>query len=111
MDAVPETFVDRFGEVSFRNGMIRIELVSLSGPEPRVVERLIMSVQAFMQMQQVQRELVAQLQSSGVIRAVQPPGPGPQAVPEPASLAPPAPEPTPRPAGMAPPKSPNFPNC
>ena len=32
MDAVPEIFVDAFGEISLKHGMIRIELVSLSGP-------------------------------------------------------------------------------
>jgi len=109
MDAVPETFVDRFGEVAFKNGMVRIELVSLSGPEPRVIERLIMSLQAFMQMQQVQHELVGRLEGSGVIRAV--PGPGPQLATEPASAAPPEPESPRRPAPMAPPKSPNFTGC
>src|SRR6266511_5841718 len=34
---VAETFVDAFGEVSFKHGMIRIELVSLSRSEPRVM--------------------------------------------------------------------------
>src|SRR5262245_34316515 len=46
MDAVPETFVDAFGEISLKHGMIRIELVSLSGSEPRVTQRLITSLQA-----------------------------------------------------------------
>jgi hypothetical protein len=39
MDAISETFVDAFGEISFKHGMIRIELVSLSGSEPRVASQ------------------------------------------------------------------------
>jgi hypothetical protein len=54
MDLVPETFVDAFGEISLKHGMIRIELVSLSGPEPRVTQRLVTSLQAFRQMLQAQ---------------------------------------------------------
>ena len=52
-----ETFVDAFGEVSFKHGMIRIELVSLSGSEPRVMQRLIMSLQGFSQMLQAQNDV------------------------------------------------------
>jgi hypothetical protein len=72
MDLVPETFVDAFGEISFKHGMIRIELVSLSGPEPRVTQRLITSLQAFRQMLQAQNGMIEQLEKAGVIRPAQP---------------------------------------
>ncbi|MDX8524877.1 hypothetical protein RFM68_10185 [Mesorhizobium sp. MSK_1335] len=72
MDAVPETFVDAFGEISLKHGMIRIELVSLSGSEPRVTQRLITSLQAFSQMLQAQNGMREQLEKAGVIRSQQP---------------------------------------
>jgi hypothetical protein len=74
MDAVPEIFVDRLGEVALKEGLIRIELVSLSGPEPRVTQRLIMSVQAFLQMLQVQHNMVQSLERAGIL-TVQPAAP------------------------------------
>ena len=125
MDAVPETFVDVFGEISFKHGMIRIELVSLSGPEPRVTQRLITSLQAFKQMLQAQNGMLEQLEKAGVIRPAQP-------AQAPAEAEPPSErsgvvaavrrlariEPVPQPAGppaatlaataLGPPKSPNF---
>lgn len=73
MDAIPETFVDAFGEVSFKHGMIRIELVSLSGSEPRVTQRLIMSLQTFSQVLQAQNAMVEGLEKAGVVRPVEPP--------------------------------------
>src|SRR3954463_12786354 len=73
MDSIPETFIDAFGEISFRHGMIRIELVSLSGPEPRVTQRLITSLQAFSQMLQAQNSMREQLEKAGVMRPAQPP--------------------------------------
>jgi len=121
MDAAPETFVDAFGEISFKHGMIRIELMSLSGPEPRVTQRLITSLQAFQQMVQAQNGMLAQLQKAGVIRPAQPPPeaeagviaavrrlariePVPSPVSAPAAMSEPA-----RPAGeLGPPRSPNF---
>jgi hypothetical protein len=125
MDLVPETFVDAFGEISFKHGMIRIELVSLSGPEPRVTQRLITSLQAFRQMLQAQNGMLEQLEKAGVIRPAQP-------AQAPAEAEPPSErsgvvaavrrlariEPVPQPAGppaatpaataLGPPKSPNF---
>ena len=126
MDAVPETFVDAFGEISLKHGMIRIELVSLSGSEPRVTQRLITSLQAFSQMLQAQNGMREQLEKAGVIRPPQPspaaesgpqpmegPGGGGAAVVRLARI-----EPVPQPAGpsaatpaataLRPPKSPNF---
>src|SRR5262245_54328214 len=72
MDTVPETFVDAFGEISLKHGMIRIELVSLSGSEPRVTQRLITNLQAFSQMLQAQNGMREQLEKAGVIRPPQP---------------------------------------
>src|SRR5262245_61297107 len=74
MDAVPETFVDAFGEISLKHGMIRIELVSLSGSEPRVTQRLITSLQAFSQMLHAQNGMREQLEKAGVIRSQPSPG-------------------------------------
>jgi hypothetical protein len=133
MDAVPETFVDAFGEISLKHGMIRIELVSLSGSEPRVTQRLITSLQAFSQMLQAQNGMREQLEKAGVIRPPQP-SLGAESGPQP---TPPSRagegmggggaavvrlariEPVPQPAGppaavggptseLGPPKSPNF---
>jgi hypothetical protein len=129
MDAVPETFVDAFGEISLKHGMIRIELVSLSGSEPRVTQRLITSLQAFSQMLYAQNGMREQLEKAGVIR----PSPGAESGTQP---TPPSRagegmgeggaavvrlariEPVPQPAGpsaatpaataLRPPKSPNF---
>ena len=125
MDAVPETFVDACGEISLKHGMIRIELVSLSGSEPRVTQRLITSLQAFSQMLQAQNGMREQLEKAGVIRPPQPSpgaggppahqgtGGGGAAVVRLARI-----EPVPQPAGpsaatpaataLRPPKSPNF---
>src|SRR5205085_11778522 len=69
MDSVPENFIDAFGEISLKHGMIRIELVSLSGPEPRVAQRLITSLQSFTQMLQAQNGMFEQLEKAGVVRA------------------------------------------
>ena len=127
MDAVPETFVDALGEISLKHGMIRIALVSLSGPEPRVTQRLITSLQAFSQMLQAQNGMLEQLEKAGVVR---PPSPPPAAEPtpergdvvaavrrlariepvaQPGSAPTPVSEPAPRPAPkLGPPRSPNF---
>src|SRR5215475_14133078 len=125
MDVVPETFIDAFGEISLKHGMIRIELVSLSGSEPRVTQRLITSLQAFSQMLQAQNGMLEQLEKAGVIRlpsslpAAEPaPGgvvtavrrlsriePAPQLASAPALVSELAPRPK---ADLGPPKSPNF---
>jgi hypothetical protein len=131
MDGIPETFVDAFGEISFKHGMIRIELVSLSGPEPRVTHRLVTSLQAFSQILQAQKGMFEQLEKAGLIRAAAPqPEPPPPAaegegkegggvaaavrrlvridqVPRPVAVAAPPSEPEP-PANLGPPRSPNF---
>ncbi|RWH69294.1 MAG: hypothetical protein E5X68_31865 [Mesorhizobium sp.] len=87
MDTVPETFVDAFGEISLKHGMIRIELVSLSGSEPRVTQRLITSLQAFSQMLQTQNGMREQLEKAGMMRSQQP-SPGAEPGSEPTSPPP-----------------------
>ena len=125
MDPAPETFVDAFGEISFKHGMIRIELVSLSGPEPRVTQRLVTNLSAFRQMLQAQNGMIEQLEKAGVIRPAQPAQASAEAesaserngivaavrrlariepVPQPAG----PPAATPAAAVLGPPKSPNF---
>jgi hypothetical protein len=132
MDLVPETFVDAVGEISFKHGMVRIDLLSLSGPEPRVTQRLVTSLQAFSQILQAQKSMFEQLENAGVVRAASPqPEPSPQAgegeakegggvaaavrrlvrmepVPRPTPVAAPPSEPAPQPANLGPPRSPNF---
>jgi hypothetical protein len=83
MDLVPETFVDTFGEISFKHGMIRIELVSLSGQEPRITQRLITSLQAFRQILQAQNGMLEQLQKAGVVQPSSAPTPIAEASPLP----------------------------
>ena len=121
MDLASETFVDAFGEISFKHGMIRIELVSLSGPEPRVTQRLVTNLPAFRQMLQAQNGMIEQLEKAGVIRPAQPAQAEPpserngpvaevrrlariEPVPQPAR----PPAATPAATVLAPPKSPNF---
>src|SRR5262245_12847958 len=125
MDAVPETFVDAFGEISLKHGMIRIELVARPCPEPGGPQRLITSLQTFRQMLQAQNGMLEQLEKAGVIRPAQPAQPPAEAeaasersgvvaavrrlarielVPQPAG----PPAATPAATALGPPKSPNF---
>src|SRR5438270_9278895 len=121
MDLAPETFVDALGEISFKHGMIRIELVSLSGPEPRVTQRLVTNLPAFRQMLQAQHGMIEQLEKAGVVRPARPAQAPAEAeasserngvVAAVRRLA--RIEPVPQPAGapaatvLGPPKSPNF---
>jgi len=132
MNAIPETFVDALGEISLKHGMIRIELVSLSGSEPRVTQRLVTSLQAFRQIVQAQNGMLEQLEKAGVIRPSAPrPEPPPQAEegeakegagvaaavrrlvpidppPRPAPVAVPPTKTASPPANLGPPRSPNF---
>lgn len=122
MDPICETFVDTFGDISFKHGMIRIELVSLSGPEPRVTQRLVINLPAFRQMLQAQHGMIEQLEKAGVIRTAQPAPASAEAGPPPDRSSVVAAvrglariEPVPQRTGLAaaaaspgPPKSPNF---
>jgi len=101
MNLVPELFVDGFGEISFREGLIRIELVSRSGEQPEVRQRLIMTTPAFLHAVQLQENMVAKFEEAGIIRARGSAPMAPAIAPEPVAEAPPAPPPLP-------PKSPNF---
>jgi hypothetical protein len=103
MGTIPEIFVDGFGEVAFKEGLIRIELVSLSGDEPEVRQRIIMTTPAFLHAVELQQNMVAKFEEAGIIRARRPPVP----TPAPAAVAPPA---APAAASVAPPRSPNFPS-
>jgi hypothetical protein len=72
---VPETFSDGIGRVFFSEGMVRIELISLSGgesdengaPRGEVRQRIVMTPHAFLRSLQVQHQVVAKLQEAGVI--------------------------------------------
>lgn len=117
MDGIAEIFVDAFGEISFKHGMMRIELVSLSGPEPRVMQRLIMGLPAFQQILQAQQGMLGQLEKAGVVHPRPKEAPEAEASPEdpedkvhrltaPPRREPPASEAKPQEAGA--PRSPNF---
>jgi hypothetical protein len=69
MAMVPEVFIDGFGEIAFKEGLIRIELVSLSGEEPEVRQRLIMTTPAFLHAVQLQQNMVSKFEEAGIIRA------------------------------------------
>lgn len=104
---IPEIFVDGIGRIGFFEGMIRIELISRSGaetdeqgrPKPEVRQRLIMSLNGFLQGLQAQQSVIAKLQEAGVLRVE----------PQPAQAAMPAAGPAAaNGATPAAPKSPNF---
>lgn len=102
---IPEIFVDGIGRIGLVEGMIRIELISRSGnetdeqgrPTPEVRQRLVMTLNAFLQSLQAQQSVIAKLQEAGVIKFE----------PQPAAGATPAPAAGNGAAPLAP-KSPNF---
>ena len=103
MNLVPELFIDGFGEISFKEGLIRIELVSHSGEQPEVRQRLIMTTPAFLHAFQLQENMVAKFEEAGITRARRS-TPAASAIPsEPAVAVVGAPA-----APPLPPKSPNF---
>src|SRR5215470_8627371 len=85
MNLVPELFIDGFGEISFKDGLIRIELVSHSGEQPEVRQRLIMTTPAFLHAFQLQENMVAKFEEAGVIRARRNAPVAPAMAPEPAA--------------------------
>jgi hypothetical protein len=107
MAMVPEFFVDGFGQISFKEGLVRIELVSLSGDQPEVRQRLIMTAPAFLHAFQAQQSVVAKFEETGIVRARRAAASAPASEPAPAPAMAAAPGAA-RPAG--PPKSPNFPD-
>src|SRR5262245_19837357 len=102
---VPEIFVDGFGEIAFKEGLVRIELVSLSDSAPEVRQRLIMTIPAFLHVVQAQQDMVAKFEAAGVLRARRATLSAPGVAPREAD-APPA-EPA-RAHAPALPRSPNF---
>jgi hypothetical protein len=105
MARVPEVFIDGFGEISFKEGLIRIELVSLSDEEPEVRQRLIMTTPAFLHAVQLQQNMVAKFEEAGIIRARRNATVVPAPAPAAAVAAPAAPTLA---VSPGPPKSPNF---
>lgn len=108
-----EIFTDGFGRIAFVEGMVRIELTSLSGGEPAVKQHLIMTLPAFLQSFQRQQGVVSKFEAAGMIRAV--PSAGLRSVAATADAAPAANVPEPPAAAAArptaaggPPRSPNF---
>jgi hypothetical protein len=67
---VPELFTDGFGQIVFREGMLRIELVSLSSGVPEVRHNLIMTLPAFLRAMQVQKDILRKFEEAGLLRAV-----------------------------------------
>jgi len=65
---VPEIFVDGLGQIQFKDGLIRIELVSRSGEEPEVRQRIIMTVPAFLNALQLQQTIVSKFEEAGIVR-------------------------------------------
>ncbi len=100
---IPEVFVDGIGRIGFSDGVLRIELITRSGsetdeqgrPKPEVRQRLVMTLNAFLQGLQAQQGVIAKLQEAGIIKLE--PQPAPPASPAAGN-------------GVAPasPKSPNF---
>jgi hypothetical protein len=99
---IPEIFTDGFGRITFRGGMIRVELVSFSSGEPEVRQHVIMTLSAFLKSVQAQQAVVSEFEAAGMIRAVQPSPAAPAEV-----IASKTPAPT-APTLTAEPKSPNF---
>src|SRR5215469_3669240 len=105
MNLVPEIFIDGFGKISVKEGLIRIELVSHSGAQPEVRQRLIMSTPAFLHAVQLQQDMVAKFEEAGIIRARRSAATAPPATEPAIAVAAPAPAPA-KPPPL--PKSPNF---
>jgi hypothetical protein len=102
---ISEVFTDGFGRITFREGVIRMEVVSFTSSEPEVRQQLVMTLAAFLKSVQMLQRVASKFEAAEVIRSDsrEPPPvilPNPK-VPEPpfAISAPPAP---------AAPRSPNF---
>jgi hypothetical protein len=67
-----DLFIDGFGRIVFREGIMRIELVSLSEEEPQVTHNLVMTLPAFLRGLQLQQEIVQKFQEAGIIRQAPP---------------------------------------
>ena len=72
---VNETFVDGLGNVAVQAALARIELTQLTSLPAegatanfQVCERLVMSIETFLKMHQSFSEVIAQMESKGLIR-------------------------------------------
>ncbi len=110
MATVPEIFIDGIGEIALKEGLIRIELLSISGAEPEVRQRLIMTAPAFLHAVQLQQNVVAKLEEAGIVRARRAAVSAPAVAPvsEPVATSAVAASAATAPGGR--PKSPNFPD-
>jgi len=72
-----QTFIDGVGEIRLRDGVVRMDLLSLSPirrteegePQPEFVEQLVMSPEAFMRMVRALSATVEQMRDGGLLRA------------------------------------------
>lgn len=104
---IPEVFVDGIGRIGFADGVLRIELITRSGsetdeqgrPKPEVRQRLVMTLNGFLQGLQAQQQVIAKLQEAGILRLE------PQTA---QGVAPASSNGTAAPSTPVPPKSPNF---
>lgn len=65
---VPELFFDRLDDLTLRNGIIRMTLVSVSGKEPQPVQRLLVPLDTFIAMTQAQNTMRQRLEDAGIVR-------------------------------------------
>ena len=65
---IPETYTDGFGQIAFREGIVRIELVSMSSGIPEVRQNLLMTLPAFLRSLQVQQDIIRKFEEAGVLR-------------------------------------------
>lgn len=101
---IPEIYADGIGAITMSNGVVRLDLVSVTGPEPvpgqrppaEAHHRIVMSPQAFAQSVRMMQDLMSKLIEAGVVRR------------EPTSTSAPEGEVSPPPAPVQPPSSPNF---
>jgi hypothetical protein len=97
-----DIFIDGVDQISFKEGMIRMALVSLSGEQPEVRRHLVMTLPAFLRALQAQQAAAARLGQIGILRE--------PATDAPAELALAATRNAEVGSEAKPPRSPNFPD-
>ncbi|MCG5238982.1 hypothetical protein [Azospirillum doebereinerae] len=129
-DRIPELYADGILDVGFGNGMVRIDLFSLSPlrkdengqPLPAIRQRVVMSLQGFLSSLGAMDGMRQRLEAAGILvpngvpnvapadAAPRPPGPFAVAAPTAAMTGGSLPSPVaaPAPSMPVPPKSPNF---
>ena len=72
---LPEIYADGLGGITFSNGMVRIDLVSITGGEGRDGKlptephhRLVMTPHAFLQSMSMMQDMMKKLLEAGVVR-------------------------------------------